>query len=501
MELEYIVVQAGGKGTRMDKLTRNKPKALVPVHNLPMLFHLFRRFPTKKFLIIGDYKIDVLRKYLAAFADVDYEVIDASGGNGTCSGIVPSLERIPDNSPFMLIWSDLVLSDKIRFDTLTDGNYVGLSGDFRCRWKFENNVFDEEPSFEYGVAGMFLFTSKAVIDGVPENGEFVRWLSGKDISFDTIRMDGAKEYGLISEYKKLKVSKCRPFNKLVTEDDKVVKTGIDDQGRALAVREKAWYRKVQTLGFRNIPEIFSYEPLTMELIDGSNIYEYKELASEDKKAILDKLVTCLKKLHSYGSCDYDDASFYDAYLGKTFARLEKIRELVPFADRETVVINGVECPNVFFCKDKLEEMFAKFRPRQFVLLHGDCTFSNIVLKYDTEPILIDPRGYFGTTELYGDVAYDWAKLYYSINGNYDLFNLKQFSLEINENDVSLDIESSGWEELSDYYLELISDDVTGDQIKAIHAIIWLSLTTYAWEDYDSICGAFYNGLLHLKEIL
>ena len=40
--LDYIIVQAGGKGTRMGALTQNKPKALVPVNNLPMIFHLFR---------------------------------------------------------------------------------------------------------------------------------------------------------------------------------------------------------------------------------------------------------------------------------------------------------------------------------------------------------------------------------------------------------------------------------------------------------------------------
>ena len=43
MEIPYIIVQAGGKGTRMQKLTRNKPKALVPVQNLPMIFYLFRK--------------------------------------------------------------------------------------------------------------------------------------------------------------------------------------------------------------------------------------------------------------------------------------------------------------------------------------------------------------------------------------------------------------------------------------------------------------------------
>lgn len=56
--MEYIVVQAGGKGTRLGYLTRNKPKALVPVENLPMIFHLFRKYPDKKFVIIGDYHKD-----------------------------------------------------------------------------------------------------------------------------------------------------------------------------------------------------------------------------------------------------------------------------------------------------------------------------------------------------------------------------------------------------------------------------------------------------------
>lgn len=56
MRFDYIIVQAGGKGTRLEHLTANKPKAIVPVENLPMLFHLFRKFPDKKFIIIADYK-------------------------------------------------------------------------------------------------------------------------------------------------------------------------------------------------------------------------------------------------------------------------------------------------------------------------------------------------------------------------------------------------------------------------------------------------------------
>ena len=59
---KYIIVQAGGKGTRLGHLTRNKPKALVPVDNLPMLFHLFRKYPDSRYIVIGDYKFDVLER-------------------------------------------------------------------------------------------------------------------------------------------------------------------------------------------------------------------------------------------------------------------------------------------------------------------------------------------------------------------------------------------------------------------------------------------------------
>ena len=84
--MDYIIVQAGGKGTRLKHLTANKPKALVPVDNLPMLFHLFRKYPDKKYIIIADYKKEVLREYLDAFADVIYQVVDAEG-TGTCAGV------------------------------------------------------------------------------------------------------------------------------------------------------------------------------------------------------------------------------------------------------------------------------------------------------------------------------------------------------------------------------------------------------------------------------
>ena len=61
------------------------------------------------------------------------------------------------------------------------------------------------------------------------------------------------------------------------------------------------------------------------------------------------------------------------------------------------------------------------------------------------------------------------------------------------------IESNGWEDMEQRFFELTQADQY--EIKLLHAVIWLSLTTYVWQDYDSICGAFYNGLYYLEDVL
>ena len=138
--------------------------------------------------------------------------------------------------------------------------------------------------------------------------------------------------------------------------------------------------------------------------------------------------------------------------------------------------------------------------KQFHFIHGDPTLSNIIIKSDLSIVFIDPRGYFGNTKLYGDIYYDFAKLYYSFIGNYDQFNNKNFVLDIYEDNVKLSISSSGYEFLEDKFFELMPS-LEKRKIKFLHALIWLSLTTYAWEDYDSICGAFYKGTLLINDVL
>ncbi len=507
--MDYIIVQAGGKGTRLGHLTRNKPKALAPVENLPMLFHLFRKYPDQRFIIIADYKKEAMREYLHCFAKVKYQIVDAQG-TGTCSGIRQALELMPERKPFMLVWSDLILPQGLELpkeyqEGEPQRDYIGISQTFPCRWSYVNGEFREEKSKEHGVAGFFLFTEKAKLAGIPESGELVRWMQGRELLCQEMGLAGTKEFGILEEYEKLGREKCRPFNRIAVKGDRLVKEALDSQGRELAVRECRWYEKAARIAPGSIPRIYGTDPLEMEYIRGKNIYESQpgdRLETPDgkeKKEILGKLVDALHKLHKSGQAQADSFSMKEAYYNKTVRRLERIRDLVPFAQEKRININGKSCRNVYFHKRELERKLEALVCDKFCFLHGDCTFSNIMLREDGSPVLIDPRGYFGFTQLYGDERYDWAKLYYSIVGNYDRFNLKEFRLDIGGDGIALEITSNGWEDMEGEFFRLTG--AQPEEIKLLHAVIWLSLTTYAWQDYDSICGAFYNGLYYLEDLL
>lgn len=504
--MDYIIVQAGGKGTRLQHLTKNKPKALVPIENLPMIFHLFRKYPDKRFIVIADYKKEVLHAYLSAFAEIKYQIVDADG-SGTCAGVKQAIDKIPQDRPFMLIWSDLVLPEQFALpeeyeeNTVPQNDYIGISKTFPCRWSYRDGEFREESSLNYGVAGFFLFTDKSKLSEVPQSGELVRWMQQRKMHYKEISLAGTKEFGLLEEYEKLGQEKCRPFNRITRQGDILIKEAVDVQGEKLAKRECAWYEKAKKLDIDVLPQIYGMYPLKMEYIKGQNIYEC-DLTYEEKRKVLEKLVASLEKLHQSQQIEADSFSVKEAYYNKTMDRLARIEDMVPFAREREIIINGKKCRNVYYHKRELEKKLEQLQCEKFSFIHGDCTFSNMMLREDGTPVLIDPRGYFGFTELYGDIRYDWAKMYYSIVGNYDRFNLKDFRLEIGntpEMGVKLNIASNQWEDMEQVFFVLTGADE--QEIKLLHAVIWLSLTTYAWQDYDSVCGAFYNGLYYLEEVL
>lgn len=494
MDMEYIIVQAGGLGTRLEKLTRNKPKALVSVNNLPIIFHLFQKYPNKKFIIIGDYKFDVLKEYLMQFATVQYMLV-YTNKKGNAAGVKEALQYVPEGTPFMLMWSDLLLSQDFTVPALEKMCYIGISQSFPCSWSYEAGKLQKITSTENGVAGCFVFDEKSRLNTLPDEGSFATWLSQSGLTMERMDMYGSHEVGTLEAIKKLDSgeNRCRPYNHMEFTQDTVVKTGLTKEGKDLIDREVRWYGAVSKYGFDEIPQIYREAPLTMERIYGENIFK-ANLDNQQKKEIIDKLVESLEKLHSYEKASPDYFGLQEDYYSKTIKRINGIRNVIPFTNQEYITINGKQCRNVFFFESELESNVRQYLfDAEFGPIHGDCTLTNTMIDTKGKIYYIDARGYFGKREIFGDVYYDWAKLYYSIEGCFDQFNIKNFDFEISETEVKYQIADSGWRDLTAYFLSKIQNcDIR--KLKLIHAIVWLSLASHCWEDYDSMCLAFYNGL-------
>lgn len=503
----HVIIQAGGKGTRLEGLTRNRPKCMVPVNNKPLLFWAFDAFKDQDLSVICDYKSDVLKRYLSAFG-ISYKAkVISSDGKGTVSGIHQVVENIIDDEPVVIIWCDLLFDENFKIPSFLtrklEKNYLGISGTFPCRWSYASGEFKHEASSSQGVAGFFVFRNRHELKDIPSNGALVEWLASRQIQFEPFYLENVTEVGTIKAFEaSSKKVYCRPFNDVKLMDETVIKSGIDEQGLEIAKNERAWYQYVQDKGFDAIPKIYSYDPLIMERVKGRNIWEYNCLTFSEKKQIIDSVIDNLEKLHNLDhSVPSVRSDLDDNYINKTFDRLSKVQELVPFAKDEFIRINGRYYKNIFYNRDILKNLLESYYPSTFRLIHGDPTFSNMLYdRVNRKCFLIDPRGYFGKSKLFGDVDYDWAKVYYSLVGNYDQFNRKKFALTISSTDVELAILSNNWEDMEDYFFERL-DGVSKTKIRALHAVIWLSFTTYAWEDYDSICGAFYNGILKSADFL
>ena len=496
----YIIVQAGGRGSRMELLTTNRPKALVPVENRPMIFHLFERYPEAKFIVIGDYKGDVLEMYLNTFASEHRFIYVKAEGTGNVAGIKKALQYIPSGQPVLLVWSDLLPPPAWKQPCIAKGCSVGVV-DFPCSWSLCDGQLRKERKQGHGVAGYFLFDEKKWLSDLAEEGSFTRWLqSQKDIPLLPLPLRGWKDVGTMEAYKRLESTRdrCRPYNRIEIGENHVIKLALTPEAAPLIDREVTWYERMEDWGFRAIPRLIHKDPLTLERIQGENIF-LSELDEVGKRRTLEKLVEAVQQMHSFEktpSCAWD---FFDEYFAKTMKRLHSIRTALPYADADVIRINGEECCNILRCPQRLRKAVQRTLMNfpYYCPIHGDCQLTNTMVDKNGEVYFIDARGYFGHSKVLGDPRYDWAKIYYAIAGNFDQFNVKAFQVDISDSapEVDFRIHSSGWEFLLTHFFSLApGTEARAREIKLIHSIIWLSLASHAWEDFDSMCVAFYNGL-------
>ncbi|MBP2297604.1 NTP transferase domain-containing protein [Azospirillum picis] len=521
-DIRHVIVQAGGRGSRLEHYSWNKPKCLVPVDGKPLIYDLFDSFPNARFTVILDHKAEVFERFIQEFKPAVPVTFVRSQGTGTCSGIRLAMEHLPDeDTPFLLVWSDLKF-DRVPGGRIGDRLLVGLTDGFSCRWSWSPaGGLAPVPSGEAGVMGMFGVPGRRVLSGLPDSGEFVRWLSEAALPIDVAFVEGAREYGTLAALHAhwAGSAHARFFNDVRIRDDRVEKRTRTPRFAHLIEREAAWYRKMEQVGFRHAPALLAEHPLTLERLHGEHPCDLPAEPAEQRR-ILERIMLALEDLHGRERRPANAEAADALYRTKTLERLQTVRRLLPeLTARESLRVNGVPCRNILH--DRHRGWFEKLvdglvgepvgglaalgsslpggggAHGRFTLIHGDPTFSNILVDKTGKPWFIDPRGSFGGIDLFGDPRYDWAKLYYSVVGDYDSFNRKQFLLQITGDGAEIEIRENGWSHLRGLFQERLAADLPA--IRLIHALVWLSLSGYVEDDYDSIVGAYVRGLQVLNE--
>lgn len=483
-----FIIQAGGHGSRMNNLTSIKPKCLIPVFGKPIICHWLDLHPDSEFIIICDYKKEILKKYLNKFSKSSNFIFVETNKKGTCAGIKKALNYINETEPFAIIWSDLLCLAKQEY--AVNGINIGLTSNkcsFPCRWTYKNKL-KKELTNSNGVSGIFVIEKKTLIQDIPIEDSFTKYLLTKEKNINTFYINDIIDIGTEEQFKKYHTNN-RFFNSVVIEDNLVIKTTKIKKYESLIEDEILWYEHVKKLGFNRIPQLISTKPLTISKLDGVHPFDM----APSKDFLLDA-INCIKTLHKLQIEKQNLSEMEAVYKDKTLERINSVKELIPFIDQEHIIINSVNFKNPFHEKN-YNEFLNKIQNicnvNNFTLIHGDPTFSNM-LSCKNKAYLIDPRGYFGNTKLIGDPRYDYAKFYYSFYSNYDSVNSKNYYIDLKSNCVFLKIKDNGWSILEDVFFNNIP--YSKEEIKLINVLIWFSLCGYVIEDYSSILLSFYNGV-------
>lgn len=177
-------------------------------------------------------------------------------------------------------------------------------------------------------------------------------------------------------------------------------------------------------------------------------------------------------------------SMVNMYEGKTIARLEKFINDSKFAffNKETLFINGRECFGLKKALRTLPKLLVDSKVYQqncFSIIHGDLCLSNILYDQRNRLVrLIDPRGGFGTFDIYGDSRYDIAKLCHSLEGDYDFLLNGLFDLNWENEALFIQVHlQSGHRTIKELFHRRVTEKWgrSYQQIKLIESLLFLSM--------------------------
>lgn len=271
---------------------------------------------------------------------------------------------------------------------------------------------------------------------------------------NVIYTDKWMDVGHIDTYDKSSTEvKARYFNTIIIDKQRGILKKTSENKEKF-IKEIKWYLKLPLNIQYVAPRIFNYslnydDPyVEMEYYSYSNLHNtfiYGNHPLDQWKLIfnsLENVISEVKKFKVEVNEEQVIETLKKMYIDKTVKRLNQLREdknFNLFFDNK-ITINGKQYESIDYYITyipKLMDIYHIYNVKEFNLLHGDFCLSNILYSLNSNTVrVIDPRGEFGSFDIYGDIRYDLAKLSHSIQGKYDFIIEDLFELEINDTEIN-----------------------------------------------------------------
>ena len=222
-----VVINAGGKGTRLDPFTKILPKPLIPVGDLPILEHIMRRYEEygcDKFSIIVNYKKQLIKSYFKEI-DRNYNInwIDENEPLGTGGGLSLLKNKLKETF-FFITCDSLILEDYDKILKFHKKNKNDITmvcalknitipyGVVNTNSKDELTSIDEKPEFSFLTNTAMYAVEPSVLKDLKKNEkidfpDFIRKEKekGKKIGVYGLPEDEWLDMGVMSELEKMRI--------------------------------------------------------------------------------------------------------------------------------------------------------------------------------------------------------------------------------------------------------------------------------------------------------
>lgn len=508
----------------MRKIFGDLPTAMFPLADRPMLYHLWQTYRERvdEIYVVCYEQTEQVKAYIKAQKlPVKVLVLDELRDLGYTiyQGVRQILSQHENLEYLYINFADTLLYDEVP-SADTDFLYYAVRSEdeawtyFKERQDQIENIFDKQ-DFKDGrklptdmnkvFVGQFGFSSPNLLLVAMEDSlcaqerrmdTFYHAISlySKRNRFCFIEAQKWFDVGHNENYRKARTEvAARAFNSIQIDERRGLLRKTSENREKL-VNEIRWYLKLPSRVQYLTPRIYDYSLdidnpyVIMEYYGYHTLHDslvYGNWSDERWYEVFSQLRFIVEDMGTFtlkGRTHECIAAMREMYLEKTVSRLEKLRGIEAFRAFfvRPIVVNGRSYGSLDTIMEQLSNMVESLllpsEERYFQIIHGDLCFSNILID-DTLNFmrLIDPRGKFGDFDIYGDVRYELAKIFHTLEGNYDFIIEDLFDVDVEGSAITYQIniaKSNVFRLFCEVFRSKIEDVRT---IRLIEATLFLSM--------------------------